>query len=143
MTTRSSYDFFRSLVQQRLIQDFKSVYTNRARYLMLAKAGVRPVAGRRPRRGPCPHPSLSPEPQERATPGCASLGSIRHGRTAHGPIRIGRPQRSATNATIGGFAMNSSQNGLSPSDGCNVTSIHRKSRNPARSNAAAWVSGFR
>lgn len=45
-------------------------------------------------------------------------------------------QRSASNAMIGGFAMNSSQNGLSASDGCNAMSTHRKPRNPARSNAA-------
>ena len=48
MTTRSSYDFFRSLVKQHMIQEFKSVYTNQARYLMLTKAGVDmlQVAGR-------------------------------------------------------------------------------------------------
>ena len=47
-TTRSSYDFFRALLKQRLIQEFKSVYTNQARYLMLTKTGVDllQVAGR-------------------------------------------------------------------------------------------------
>ena len=48
LTTRSSYDFFRSLLKQHLIKEFKSVYTNQARYLMLTKAGVDvlQVAGR-------------------------------------------------------------------------------------------------
>ena len=47
-TTRSSYDFFRALLKQHLIQEFKSVYTNQARYLMLTKTGVAllQVAGR-------------------------------------------------------------------------------------------------
>ncbi len=39
-TTRSSYDFFRSLLNQHLIKEFKNVYTNQARYLMLTKTGV-------------------------------------------------------------------------------------------------------
>ncbi len=47
-TTRSSYDFFRSLLEQHLIKEFKNVYTHQARYLMLAKTGVDllQVAGR-------------------------------------------------------------------------------------------------
>ena len=47
-TTRSSYDFFRSLLKQHLIKEFKSVYIHQARYLMLTKAGVDllQVAGR-------------------------------------------------------------------------------------------------
>ena len=47
-TTHSSYDFFRSLLKQHLIKEFKNVYTHQARYLMLAKAGVDllQVAGR-------------------------------------------------------------------------------------------------
>ena len=39
-TTRSSYDFFRSLLKQHLIKEFKSVHTNQARYLMLTKTGM-------------------------------------------------------------------------------------------------------
>ncbi len=48
LTIRSSYDFFRSLLKQHLLQEFKNVYTHQARYLMLAKAGVDllQVAGR-------------------------------------------------------------------------------------------------
>ena len=40
LTSHSSYKFFRSLLNEQIIQPFKSVYTNQARYLMLTKAGV-------------------------------------------------------------------------------------------------------
>ena len=43
----------------------------------------------------------------------------------------------AANATMGGWARQSSQNGLPRSDGCNETSTHRKSRNPAARNASS------
>ncbi|MYC26460.1 MAG: hypothetical protein F4X63_00460 [Nitrospira sp. SB0662_bin_26] len=48
LTHQSSYKFFRALLDDQIIQQFKSVYTNRARYLMLTKAGVGllQVAGR-------------------------------------------------------------------------------------------------
>ncbi len=48
LTSQSSYKFFRSLLDDQLIQHFKSVHTHQARYLMLAKAGVDllQVAGR-------------------------------------------------------------------------------------------------
>ncbi len=48
LTSHSSYKFFRSLLDDQIIQQFKSVHTHQARYLMLAKAGVDllQVAGR-------------------------------------------------------------------------------------------------
>ena len=48
LTYQSSYKFFRSLLDDQIIQHFKSVYTNQARYLMLTKTGVDmlQVAGR-------------------------------------------------------------------------------------------------
>ena len=48
LTYQSSYKFFRSLLDDQIIQHFKSVHTNQARYLMLTKAGVDvlQVAGR-------------------------------------------------------------------------------------------------
>ena len=48
LTTRSSYDFIRSLLKQQLLKEFKSVYTNQSRYFMLTKTGVDllQVAGR-------------------------------------------------------------------------------------------------
>ena len=48
LTPQSSYKFFRALLDDQLIQHVKSVHTNQARYLMLAKAGVDllQVAGR-------------------------------------------------------------------------------------------------
>ena len=48
LTYQGSYKFFRALLDDQIIQQFKSVYTNQARYLMLTKAGVDmlQVAGR-------------------------------------------------------------------------------------------------
>ena len=48
LTYQSSYKFFRSLLDDQIIQHFKSVHTNQARYLMLTKTGVDmlQVAGR-------------------------------------------------------------------------------------------------
>ena len=48
LTYQSSYKFFRSLLDDQIIQPFKSVHTNQARYLMLTKSGVDmlQVAGR-------------------------------------------------------------------------------------------------
>ena len=48
LTYHGSYKFFRSLLDAQIIQQFKSVYTNQVRYLMLTKAGVDllQVAGR-------------------------------------------------------------------------------------------------
>ena len=48
LTYHSSYKFFRALLDDQIIQYFKSVHTNQARYLMLAKAGIDllQVAGR-------------------------------------------------------------------------------------------------
>ncbi len=48
LTYQSSYKFFRALLDDQIIQQFKSVHTNQARYLMLTKAGVDllQVAGR-------------------------------------------------------------------------------------------------
>ena len=48
LTSQSSYKFFRSLLDDQIIQHFKSVHTHQARYLMLTKAGVGllQVAGR-------------------------------------------------------------------------------------------------
>ena len=74
----------------------------------------------------------------RAYPGhCVAVG--KRGRDtifAQVTSRSRMHQRSASKATIGGSAMNSCQNGLSASDGCNAMSTHRKPRKPARSNAA-------
>ena len=39
-TYRNSYDFFRSLLQEHIIQQFKSVHTNQSRLLMLTPIGV-------------------------------------------------------------------------------------------------------
>ena len=48
LTYHSSYKFFRSLLDDQIIQPFKSIHTHQARYLMLTKAGVDmlQVAGR-------------------------------------------------------------------------------------------------
>ena len=48
LTYHGSYKFFRSLLDDQIIQQFKSVHTHQARYLMLTKAGVDllQVAGR-------------------------------------------------------------------------------------------------
>ena len=48
LTYHSSYKFFRALLNDQIIQQFKSVHTNQARYLMLTKAGgdLLRVAGR-------------------------------------------------------------------------------------------------
>ena len=39
LTYHSSYKFFRSLLDDQIIQPFKSIHTHQARYLMLTKAG--------------------------------------------------------------------------------------------------------
>ncbi len=54
LTSHSSYKFFRALLDDQLIQHVKSVHTHQGR--------GRPVAGRRPGRGPRPHPTLTLEP---------------------------------------------------------------------------------
>ena len=48
LTYQGSYKFFRSLLDDQIIQQFKNVHTHQARYLMLTKAGVDllQVAGR-------------------------------------------------------------------------------------------------
>ena len=48
LTAQSSYKFFRALLEDQIIQHFKSVHTNQSRYLMLTKAVVDllQVAGR-------------------------------------------------------------------------------------------------
>ena len=48
LTYQSSYNFFRSLLNNHIIQPVKSIHTHQARYLMLTKAGVDilQVAGR-------------------------------------------------------------------------------------------------